>query len=165
MSSYIAGLKQIGQLLLLPYRNFLHWNLSKVVLFLYANISAGVLSIPLILLGYLLARPIMAELKTEQIAQFVQAGTIDPSIIGIVGNHIGAILAIILLFVLVISLFIFTYTYSYFLIQRVHKGYTEGVRLPIRENWYFSWKHIKTFFGILGWTGLYLLIPFILFIA
>jgi len=45
--------------------------------------------------------------------------------------------------------------------QNVYKSYLSGEKLPYTKNLYFSGKHFRAYIGILGWIGLYLLIPIV----
>ncbi|EKD30522.1 MAG: hypothetical protein ACD_78C00022G0001, partial [uncultured bacterium (gcode 4)] len=46
--SYIVNLKEIFRNIILLYRNFLHWNISKICIFLYANIMGFIVSLPFV---------------------------------------------------------------------------------------------------------------------
>ncbi len=46
LSDYVSDLRPIASDVAEPYRNFLHWNLSKLAIFLYALAAGFVASIP-----------------------------------------------------------------------------------------------------------------------
>lgn len=46
MSSYTAHLKRIFQNIVLLYRNFFHWNVSKICVLIYENVLGLVVSLP-----------------------------------------------------------------------------------------------------------------------
>lgn len=48
-SKYFSNLKSVGRDFTIPYRHFLHWNVSKLATFLYALVAGFVFSIPLLL--------------------------------------------------------------------------------------------------------------------
>lgn len=147
MQNYIINLKQVFQNIVLLYRNFLHWNISKICIFLYANIVGFVVSIPFV---GIIVYQYFASYSTLGLSVSAQEFLL---------NNIGTIIITILLLLCIIMIFISTYTYGNFLLQNVYKSYLVGEKLPYTKNLYFSGKHFRAYIGILGWIGLYLLAP------
>lgn len=147
MSSYIANLKQISGNIILLYKNFFHWNISKICIFLYENIVAFVLSLPFV--------GVMVYQYFASYSKLNESVSMEAFIIG----NIGSIILTIVLLLCIVAIFLCMYTYGNFLMQNVYKSYLEGKRLPYTENLYFSWKHFRAYMGVLGWMSLYLLAP------
>ncbi len=147
MQNYIINLKQIFQNIILIYRNFFHWNISKICIFLYANIVGFVVSIPFV------------GIIVYQYFSHYSALGLSVSAQEFLLNNIGTVILTILLLLCIIIIFISTYTYGNFLLQNVYKSYLVGEKLPYTKNLYFSGKHFRAYIGILGWMGLYLLAP------
>gem|GEM_PF-5963078 len=152
-ASYLSNLKHIGQDILLLYRNFIHWNLSKILIYLYANIAGFILSLPFLGIFIYQYITVYSSLMVEADMQTFMMG------------HFISVLISMLLIVIVVTIFICAYSYSYFLMQNVYKSYLAGKKLPYKDNLYFSWKHIRAYIGILGWISLYLLGPIAVFLA
>ncbi|MDD2916625.1 MAG: hypothetical protein PHH70_02135 [Candidatus Gracilibacteria bacterium] len=149
MSLYIRNIKQIFQNLVSLYGNFIHWNISKILVFLYENIA-----------GFILSLPFVGVIVYQYFSDYNKLGfasSIDEFMLGNIGNIIITMIS----FLVILVIFICTYTYGNFLMMNVYKSYLNGDRLPYRENLYFSWKHFRTYMGILGWASLYVLAPIV----
>lgn len=151
--SYLSNLKQIGQDIILLYRNFIHWNISKILIFLYASIGGFILSLPFL------------GIFVYQYITVYSSLIVETNMPGFIAGHLVALSITILLIATIVTIFICAYSYSYFLIQNVYKSYLAGDRLPYRANLYFSWQHIRAYIGILGWIALYLLGPVAVFLV
>lgn len=137
MQPYIAHLKHISQNIALLYKNFLHWNISKICIFLYANIMGFVISLP------------FAGIIVYQYFNSYSALGLSVSAEDFLSDNIGTIIITILALLCIITVFLCTYTYGNFLLQNVHKSYLAGKKLPYTENLYFSGKHFRAYIGIL----------------
>lgn len=147
MQSYIANLQQILGNIILLYRNFLHWNISKICIFLYANI-----------VGLIASLPFIGVIVYQYFTSYSKLGFSVSAEVFLL-NNISTIGITLLLLLCIITIFICTYTYGNFLMQNVYKSYLVGEKLPYAKNLYFSWKHFRAYIGILGWISLYLLAP------
>lgn len=147
MQSYTAHIKYISRNVVLLYRNFLHWNISKISIFLYANI-----------IGFVASLPFVGIIVYQYFSSYSKLGLSVSAEEFLLGN-IGTVAFTILSLLCIVTIFICTYTYGNFLLQNVYKSYLTGEKLPYTENLYFSWKHFRTYIGILGWISLYLLAP------
>ena len=152
MSSYSSHFQNISNNIRLLYKNFFHWNISKVCIFLYANI-----------MGFIVSIPFIGILVYQYLTTYSTLG-ISVSAEEFLLEHISAIIISILVLLCIVTIFICTYTYGNFLLQNVYKSYLDGTKLPYTKNLYFSFKHFKTYIGILGWISLYLLMPIIVVI-
>lgn len=147
MQSYIANLQQILGNIILLYRNFFHWNISKICIFLYVNI-----------VGFIASLPFIGVIIYQYVTSYSKLG-FSVSAEEFLLNNIGTIGITLLLLLCIITIFICTYTYGNFLMQNVYKSYLAGEKLPYSKNLYFSGKYFRAYIGILGWISLYLLAP------
>ncbi|MDD5376692.1 MAG: hypothetical protein PHH16_01105 [Candidatus Gracilibacteria bacterium] len=150
MQSYITHMKQISGNIILLYRNFLHWNISKICIFLYANI-----------VGFIASLPFVGIIVYQYFTSYSKLGLSTSAEEFLLGN-IGTIAITVLVFLCIVTIFICTYTYGNFLLQNVYKSYLMGEKLPYTKNLYFSGKHFRAYTGILGWISLYLLAPILI---
>ena len=67
--------------------------------------------------------------------------------------------------VLIISLYILAFIYWDILIQNIYRYYLNWEKLAFLKNWYFSFKHMWKYIGVITWVWLYLLIPFWVLLA
>lgn len=153
IQTYLVNLKQITHNISLLYRNFLHWNISKICIFLYVNIAGFILSLP-----FIIALVVQYFQKYSSLLTGVDIYTF-------LDQNFGTVLLSILLFLIIVAIFISTYTYGYFLLLNVYKGYLQDEKLPYTKNLYLSWKHFSTYLGVLGWASLYLLLPIVLLLV
>jgi hypothetical protein len=126
MQNYIINLKQIFQNIMLIYKNFIHWNISKICIFLYVNIVGFVVSIPFV-----------GIIVYQYFSRYSALG-LSVSAEEFLFNNIGTVILTILLLLCIITIFISTYTYGNFLLQNVYKSYLVGEKLPYTKNLYFS---------------------------
>ena len=152
MFTYQQVLAQVFNDLKLVYKNFLHWNLSKIVLFAYVILASLILSIPFLVVmfyGIYLLAPSVQSIPVNESAQMA----------GILLSHIPLVLMILFCGLVILSIIVFFFAYYYYLLSRVYQGYFDEERLGYFSNHYFSWKHIWKYLGMISWVGLYLLLP------
>lgn len=147
MQSYSTNFQKIFGNITLLYRNFFHWNISKIYIFLYANI-----------VGFIVSLPFVGVIIYQYFTSYSKLG-LSVSTEEFLLSNIGTIIITVLLILCIATIFIATYTYGNFLLQNVYKSYLRGEKLPYTKNLYFSLKHFRAYMGILGWISLYLLAP------
>ena len=139
----------------LLYRNFLHWNLSKTIIFAYALLSSIILSSPFI------AGILFCVFKIYPLLEIAPAGNPE-EFLQLAQGYIPYILISIFLFAIVLSFFIFFMSYAYYLLARVYQGYLAGTRTNVFANRFLHIKTIWNFTKLLSWTSLYMVIPVII---
>lgn len=160
LSNYAADLKAVGKDFVLPYRHFVHWNLSKIVTFCYAALAGLVFSIPFLLaiagtVYYALSFPAGEATKT-----MLSQNSISPLLIqAVLYENGGKVAFAALLFICVLAVFSVFVSYGYYLLANVYRSYAEDAELPVLKNRYFDWKGIWKFTATLGWSSLYVLAP------
>lgn len=157
--AYWLSLSLIAYDISLLYKNFLHWNLSKLTIWLFAIVAGTILSLPAIGLILWAGYSILSTVPEASLSLFTTSGDIDATLLSTLMNHTWTLIGVGILCVLVIAIYGFTLTYAYFLELKLYEGYLTGNQLPIKKNLYFSKYHLRKFLGILGWTSLYVLYP------
>lgn len=158
---YGSDLKKTGGDVVLPYRHFVHWNVSKAVIFGYSLVAGLVFSLPfLIAIGavifYALSFP--AGEATEALVSSKESISTTLVSAALFENFGKAALSVIL-FLFVLATFSIFATYGYYLLAHAYRGYFEGTETPLRSNAFFDWKRVWKFAGVLGWSSLYVLAP------
>ncbi len=159
--TYGEDLKKIGGDLALPYRHFVHWNVSKTVIFAYALIAGLVFSLPFLLaiggvIFYALSFPAgEATAALVSSKESISTGLINAALF----ENFGKAALSIVLFLFVLATFSIFATYGYYLLAHAYRGYFEGIETPLRSNPFFDWKRVWKFAGVLGWSSLYVLAP------
>ncbi len=159
LKQYLLSLELIGRDILTLYRNFWHWNLSKIVILGACTLLATLLSLPFIGIIWWLVTRLVGSLDTSVIARLMSEGTLDPESLTLLMNHGWTLFGVIFASAMILGVFILLLSYGYFLLLRVYSSYLEGVRLPLRANIYWKPTYIAKFTTIFGWTTLAILIP------
>ena len=156
---YWISLQFIGRDTLLVFRNFIHWNLSKIVISLATLITAIVLSIPFVGLLWWMASGIVNSLGWSGIEDLFVSGVLPDTALASLTSNLWLIAGIVCIVSIIFTIFTCMMSYGYYLIAKVCEAYTEGTKLDILKNDYFNPKLIWKFIGILGWSSVYLLAP------
>jgi hypothetical protein len=154
MFTYQEAMKKIFQDIILIYKNFWHWNLSKITLFIYAIVASFVFSIPFLAGAFWGMYKLLPYLNTIPVSEPQQ-------VLGVLIQNLPYTLLLILCGLSILAIVIFFFTYLYYLLTHVYKGYLDGVQLPVSKNYYFSWSHIQKSMAVVSWMSLYLLVPII----
>ncbi|MCK9272057.1 hypothetical protein M0P65_00735 [Candidatus Gracilibacteria bacterium] len=147
------------------YINFLHWNISKIIIRIYSILAGLIISSPFLALSVYLIFKLSKVFNTQSLSLFINSGDIDANLLTAFISNIWSVLFLILILVLVFGFFVFTFMYGDFLIQNIYKGYIEKTKIPYSKNLYFSWTHIYKFLGVLTRKSLYLLIPVLILLG
>jgi hypothetical protein len=141
------------------YINFLHWNISKIIIRIYSILAWLIISSPFLALSVYLIFKLSKVFNTQSLSLFINSWDIDANLLTAFISNIWSVLFLILILVLVFGFFVFTFMYWDFLIQNIYKWYIEKTKIPYSKNLYFSWTHIYKFLWVLTRKSLYLLIP------
>lgn len=156
MFTYRESLKTIAQDTLLVYRNFWHWNLSKVVLYVYAILATLMVSAPFFILGFWGMYRILPQVQAIPMNEPEQ-------VLNVIFQNIPSILLIFFSGLIILTVATIFFSYIYYLLTNIYKNYLDGQKLPIFSNHFFSWKHLWKCMGVIGWASGYLLIPILIF--
>lgn len=159
LKQYWISLRYIWNDVSLLFRNFIHWNLSKIAILGITFVISTILSIPFFAILWWISKGIVDSLGLAGLEAFFTSGILPDSTltsllenIWVVGGIIGMILIILTIYTCIMS-------YGYYLTVRVYQSYVDGAKLPILKNEYLNLKRLWKFMGVLGWSSLYLLIP------
>ncbi|EKD66203.1 MAG: hypothetical protein ACD_49C00060G0045 [uncultured bacterium (gcode 4)] len=147
------------------YLNFVHWNISKVIIRLYSFVTWLIISSPFLALAIYLIFKLSKVFNKESLSLFISTGDIDSNLLLAFLGNIWSVIFLIFILVLIVSFFAFTFMYGDFLIQNIYKWYLEKTKIPYSKNLYFSWKHISKYLWVLVWNSLYLAIPMLILFA
>lgn len=143
----------------LLYKNYIHWSLSKLIIYIYWWLLALIVSAPFLTLMVYLLYKTSWIIKPEWISTYLAENRIDYWIVTALLQHpflIGfAIIVLLMIFVIFVSAFM----YAYFLQQKVYIAYLEWKKLPYLSNNYFDFKLMMKYFWVISWVASYLLIP------
>ncbi len=125
LKEYFFSLNFITRDLLTVYKNFFHWNLSKIVILGYTVLAGVILSLPFLALGIYLSYRVFSGVSPESLDSFMNSGVISEQVFMMIGESIPSIFGIILLAITVFSILTVALTYGYVLMTRVYESYTK----------------------------------------
>ncbi len=141
------------------YKNFWHWNLSKITIFLYCAFSWLLLSSPFLALCIYWTRNFMEIVKPGALELFFQTWELNVSLLTSFIENIWLVIWILFSLLVTLTIFILVFMYGNILIQNVYRNYLNWEKLPIFQNWFLSWARINKYLSLIWWTSLYFLIP------
>ena len=129
------------------YKNFLHFNLSKIVIYLVASLYAIIIALPFILIlwgfyYYLLSSGNISFLS---------------------GNIFLSIIVILMVIIWLLSIFI-GFSYNYVLLTKLNSWYIEWKKTKFSANDYFNFKLFIIYFKTMFLNILIVLAPFLVWI-
>lgn len=135
--------------LVLLFKNFIHWNFSKIIIFVYSLLLWAVAVLPLVLVFFIYTffsdNSIWSLLNSLMVWDFVS---------GLFGN--------ILLF-LIIFIYFIAYSYSNILLLNLNNSYLDWKKIEYKKNEYLNYKKIIKFFNLSFVNIWILLVPVLIF--
>ncbi|MFK7780429.1 MAG: hypothetical protein QM490_04840 [Candidatus Gracilibacteria bacterium] len=133
----------------LLFKNFIHWNISKIIIFVWSGILGLIAIIPFVL------------------SLFAYTSIVNIDILTLLNGNIGGdlmyyLIGYFLLFITV-AVFFISFSYSNILLMNVNNAYLKGKKLGYKANDYFKIKKIIQFFNLSLLNISILLIPVLLF--
>ena len=157
-------LKQVFGDFLLLYKNFLHWNVSKVLIYLAAFMFAFLLSLPFFL--GMFAVMYFSPINWGEIVWYYSQTNMLP-VTFYESLHIfmlyfiaSGVLAVLWVAMLFAGFMQYLLTSS-----KLYLWYIDGEKVPYLGNIYFNLKIFFKYIIYLGWVGLILLLPILVFIV
>ena len=146
------------------YKNFLHWNISKILINIFSILLWLLFSIPFFLVLFLMVYFDPINWK-EIISSYVNTQSIWLSFLTAVSTHAFYVLIEVLLLVIAIWWFLFWYSYRVVLFSKLNMDYLGWEKTPyFFKNIYFDFKYIFKYLAIVSWIWLILLVPFLIFL-
>ncbi len=146
------------------YQNFLHWNISKILINIFSILLWLLFSLPFF--GILCLMVYFDPINWKEIiSSYVNTQSIWLSFLTAISTHVFYVLIEVLLLVIAIWWFLFWYSYRMVLFSKLNMDYLTWEKTPyFLKNIYFDFKYIFKYLAIISWTWLILLIPFLVFL-
>lgn len=146
------------------YSNFIHWNISKILIGIISLVLWILMALPFFAVWFLLAYLSPIDWKTIFSSLYLW-NSFDFLLLSVLSQNIFYVIFIILIVILWVWIFFLWTSYKYVLISKLYLNYIDWEKMPyFKGNIYFSWKYIIKYTSLLWVSALYLLIPFFLFI-
>lgn len=145
------------------YKNFLHWNISKLLISLWSILLGFIVVIPLFIIIIVIwfLDPIA---WTELISFILSWSDISYNIVWEIAMHPYWLVCMIFLVVVGMFLFLLASSYSLLLQANLSLHYLKGKPLKYKKNLYTSRKYISTFMSLISWNIMYLLAPIVIWV-
>lgn len=140
------------------YRNFFHWNISKILITIWSFVLASIIALPVLFLAIVIG--FIDPINWNIFIESELLGT-DPTLemIANISTHPFWLGGVVFFIVLSAFLFFSSLSYGLFLMLRISLKYTQRKKLALRKNLYFSKKHMYSFYILLGKTMFVVISP------
>lgn len=158
----LETLKSILWDIQLIYKNFFHWNISKILIYICSILLGILLSVPfiLILAWSMYFDPIPWK---EVISSYYQSGSLNMSLLSYVYNNMWILIGEAVLLLSAFLFFIFWYSYKTLTFTNIYFWYITGEKIPYFKNIYFHIQTIFSYIKLLSLVIVTLLIPILIF--
>lgn len=156
---YRLNITYVFKNILILYKNFFNWNISKIIINIYSFLAWIWLSLIFLIISFFIISSLFSKFDPNAVQSLIQTWVLNASIIATFIQNIWLILALIFCILIIFTFFIFTFGYGDILLQNVYKKYLLEEKNYLSKNLYFSYKHMKKFLWIITWIWAYLLIP------
>jgi len=161
-NTFLKKSKEIFKDVIFLYKNFLHWNISKIIIFVATFILWGILAFPFVLgifiLGYV--DPIN---WLEIVWYLLWKQSIVLELVSELMMHPFFISIEILFLLMIIIAFIIGTSFGVALKTNLYLGYLKWEKLGYFKNYYFNIKVIKQYIKIFMRAIVYLLLSPVVF--
>ncbi len=164
MKYFLKHLKEIIKDCSIPFKNFIHWNIYKIIntvvwYFLWAVFSAPIIIISLLYIFFLFPEISIGNIVSKAFAMTLSADDFS-SIFD--KNWLTAILSFLLF--LAFLLFNFGKTYTYVLNLSLYKKYFLSEKPSFKKWVIIKAPTLLKYAQIFAWSSLFLVIPFVVFL-
>lgn len=147
----------------LLYKNFIHWNISKALIFVFSLLLWILIALPFLILLWILIYfdPINWN---EIISSYLATNSVWMSFLSALNENLLFMIIEFLLVITIISLFIFWYSYKIITLTNLNFSYLKWEKINYFKNIYFDYKKILTYLYILSRIWLILFLPILVFV-
>lgn len=145
----------------IPLKNFVHWNISKLLVRAGWLLLWGVFWLPFLLL--LLLCWWLDPIEWMQILNSAPE-VLDILVLSTISENILIAWFEILLLLVVLTFLVLGWSYAGILQLNVYKHYYLWEKLPFKKNFYFDIEKFIKYTGVIGWIGVWLIIPICIFL-
>lgn len=144
------------------YKNFFHWNIMKILFFVYSLGIALLSALPFIIILFIYI--FVSDIQWLNLLSAFSWGTIWIEEIANVSENIFSFIFGILLVIISGSFLYLWFSYSKIYLNTLSLEYIKWKKMPFFSKSYFCVKKVWKFFQLSFWKILILSIPFIIFI-
>lgn len=156
--------KSIFKDLLLVYKNFLHWNISKILIYVTVTILAILFFSPFLLINIVIWY--LDPINWKEVLFWMTSWTMlwYEAYTSFFENMSVFIIQSVI-FITWVAMIFLAFSYKTILFSKLNLSYIEWEKMWYKLWNYLNWKLLWAYFWIVGWMGLFLFIPIALFLV
>lgn len=141
------------------YKNFIHWNISKVII-----------SLATIALGFVFALPFMIILIIMyfvfDLSVYIDSIQVNMLSLYTFAGQMPVVFTLFMIFILLAWLtMLFWYSYKKVLLTRLNLDYIDGNKMSYFAKENYDYKLISKYIGVISWVSLFVAIPVLVFLV
>jgi hypothetical protein len=164
MKSFFRQIKHILSDIRIPFNNFIHWNITKIINALMGYFLWIVFSAPIIVICIFYIIFVFPEVHFSDIFMKALSMTLSPADFAWIFDKNGLTTILSLLIFIAFLLFTFWKTYTYVLNLFMYKNYFNGEKIGYKKNIFLHIPTLKKYAQIFLWNSLFLSLPLVLFL-
>jgi len=156
-----SELQEIFFDILFVYKNFIHWNISKVIISLWSILLWVIIFLPVFFFTLFIWW--IDPINWLSILQFaITWSDISLELIGTLASNPFWLTLMFILLVCSFLTFVIAWSYGLFLLAQLSFGYVKRKPLKIKKNHYFCREYIVSYISIMLWNIVYLIAPVVI---
>lgn len=149
--------------ILFAYKNFVHWNISKILISFWSFTLWIILSLPVFISAIIIG--MLDPIEWSEIAAYLLSWSdVSYQLVWGIALHPYNLVFMVFLWVVGLFLFLLWSSYSLFLKAELSLGYVKWKKLKYRKNHYFNRWFIFRYIWIMSWNIVYIIAPIIIWV-
>lgn len=147
----------------LLYKSFFHWNISKILIVIFAFLLWILVSLPFFAILWIVVY--FDPIDWKDIAyNYYTTESFGLSLMTALSSYLWYIILEWILFILAVWFFMFGYSYKTISLTNLNLSYLNQEKIGFFKNIYFNFSTIWKYLWVISWISLILLVPFLLFL-
>lgn len=160
----IQVIKNIFGDISLLYKSFFHWNISKILIVIFAFFLWILVSLPFFAILWIVVY--FDPIDWKDIAyNYYTTESFGLSLMTALSSYLWYIILEWILFILAVWFFMFGYSYKTISLTNLNLSYLNQEKIWFFKNVYFNFSTIWKYLWVISWISLILLVPFLLFLV
>jgi hypothetical protein len=161
---FLSNIISVINDMIFVYKNFLHWNISKVLISLWCFILWIIISLPIFIIAIIVW--LFDPIDWSEIAAYVLSWSdVSYQLIWGIALHPYNLVFMVFLILVWVCLFLLWSSYWLFLKSELSLAYVKWKKLKYSKNYYFNRAYIVRHIWIMCWSFTYLLAPIIIWVG
>jgi len=146
------------------YKNFIHWNISKLIISSWSLLLGVIFFLPIFFLTLLVG--FIDPISWLSVVNYALTWSdISIELINSLASHPFWLTIMILMLICSFLSFLLAWSFWLLLLANLYKSYLKWKKLSYRKNHYFCRDYVLTYITIMLWNILYFIAPSIIFVG